>query len=153
MNTAPTMQHLRQKQRSFEENRKSENLIDATLFDEYKHIYSEFKRLRRVLCREPKSAEVATAYDGNLHFSRDPVSQNFRTATRLGETVITVLGEIMRAECPALTTEVLRDKHPAKDCNRTSTYIDTLLYKMFVTNDCLIGSTTFMNNDGLKRLA
>lgn len=59
-----------------------------------------------------------------------------------------VLGEIMTEECRELVAELLNDKHSAKDCNDISMYIDTSVYKKFVTNACFIGATTFMKNDG-----
>ena len=74
-----SLECLRQMKRSFEENQKSENLIEVTLYDEYSRMQQEFIRLTRANGKPPSSAAVATAYDGRKHHSQDTVSQKVRT--------------------------------------------------------------------------
>ena len=53
--------HTEKMKRSLEENRKSENLIEVTLYDEYTRMYAEYERLRRYLGRKPDSPQIAAA--------------------------------------------------------------------------------------------
>ena len=78
LKTTPTMDRLRQMKRSLEENRKSEKLIEVTLYDEYRRMRTEYKHLKRVLGKDPVSSQIATAYDGMRHHTQDTVSQKVR---------------------------------------------------------------------------
>ena len=145
---SPSLECLRQMKRSFEENRKSENLIEVTLYDEYSRMQEEYKRLTRLNGKPPSEAAVATAYDGRRHHSQDAVSQKVRTAMLLSPDVLTALGEIMNKECPALKADQLLDNHPAKSVDITARYVDTRVFATFVTNNSFNGARLFLNNVG-----
>ena len=125
LRSTPSIDRLRQMKRSFEENRRSANLIDVTLYDEYRRMLDVYKSLKVSLGREPISYEVATAYDGNEHVATDVISQRVRTAVRLGESVVETLGRLMCEECPSLASERLTEKHPGRDFRKISLYVDT----------------------------
>ena len=84
LSTTPTIERLFQMKRSYEENRKSENLIFVTLYDEYERILREYKSLKKVNNKEPSAPLIAKAYDGAEHTSADTVTQKVRTALHLG---------------------------------------------------------------------
>lgn len=148
LHCTPPLDRLFQLKRSLEFNRKPENVIEVTLFDEYNRMYREYKRLKKDTGKEPEAAEVAMAYDGNKHNSKDAISQKVRTAIRLGESVIACIGEIMNEECPHLVSLSFEDGHPGKDPTKTSQYKDTRVHIGFVTNSCLTGATAFLKNEG-----
>ena len=92
LNTSPSIERLYQMKRSYEENRKSDNLIFVSLFDEYERILREYKRLKKVNDKESSAPLAAKAYDGGDHTSADTVTQKVRTALHLGEEVVKTLG-------------------------------------------------------------
>ena len=91
LNCSTPMHRLLQMKRSFETNRRTKNLVEVTFYDEYARVIRDYVRLKSTRKKEPTAAEIAEAYDGNQHSSKDYVCQRVRTATRLGETVVSAM--------------------------------------------------------------
>lgn len=149
LNTSPSMDRLRQMKRSYETNRRAENCIEVTLYDEYNRMYNEFVRLKGTSNKDPSSTKVAVAYDGGKHVATDSIAQKARTAIRLGHEVINELGLIMNKEHPELVVVDLPQNHPArKDPTKTSQYVDCRVFKGFISDASLKQASNFLNRDG-----
>ena len=151
LKTHPNLHVLYQMKRSDEECRRAENTVEVTLYDEYRRMIKEYKRLVTEIGDESKitSTDIARAYDGQEHKSTDPVAQKCRNARRLGESVIDALGKVMNKEFLHASSMDVDKEHPSRgEPDFIARYVDTRKCRNFTSDRTLKHAIAFMNNKG-----
>lgn len=92
ISNSPMMDRLLYLKRSFEENSRSENIIEMRYTKSVSGYIQAYFTLKGNRTKEPTAVDFASLYDGNEHSSLDMVVLHVRTAIENGNTVIKQCG-------------------------------------------------------------